>query len=847
MSRYQNKRSGRRNPSSFARLPLTAAIYLAVCSGAFAQESTPTPAGEREAATLDTITVTSQKRTENLQKVPISIQVLGTEKLEELNVADFEDYVKYLPSVSYQTFGPGFAQIAMRGVSNGGDGNHSTSLPSVGVYLDEQPVTTIQGPLDLHIYDIARVEVLSGPQGTLYGASSQAGTIRVITNKPDPSGFEAGYSLEANSVSHGGTGHVAEGFVNIPLHEKAAIRLVGWNQHDAGYIDNRAGDRQFPVRVEDPDAGIGPSWGGVVSNRDCTSTDLLVCTGRAKDNYNDVDTTGARLALKVDLNDNWSISPTVMGQRATSNGIFAFDENVGDLAVMHAYPERTEDKWVQAALTVEGKIGNFDITYAFAHLNRDDEVDSDYSDYSFWYDTLSPSGSYNRVDDAGNFINPSQYIKGKDGYEKTSHELRITSPSDRRFRFVGGLFWQDQEHDIQQDYRIDGLAVDSSVPGWPGTLWLTKQIRKDHDEAVFGELSFDITDKLTATAGFRSFRVDNTLKGFHGFASYIDDDPEDDTDAFCADPDTPFMNSPCVNIDKGVKEHDTIGKFNLTYQFDDSKMIYATWSEGYRPGGNNRRGSLPPYVSDYLTNYEFGWKTSWLDNRVTFNGAVFRQEWKDFQYSILGANGLTEVKNANQAQIDGLELELNWAASYNLTVTGGAAFYDAKLTDNYCGAVLPSTGEIITDCPAGSEIEGIEFPDGPEAPDGTRLPVTPKFKGNLTARYHFTLGSFDAYLQGAAVHVGQRTSDLRLIEREILGDLPSYTTLDLSAGIAKDSWALDLFLSNATDERAEISRFTQCGETVCGASGVVPGYPNGQVYTVTNQPRTFGIRFSQKF
>jgi outer membrane receptor protein involved in Fe transport len=246
MKRHDPKRSGRRNPSTFARLPLTAAIYLAVGSAAFAQEAAPTPvpaAQNQEAATLDTITVTSQKRTENLQKVPISIQVLGNEKLEQLNITDFEDYVKYLPSVSYQTFGPGFSQIYMRGVSSGGDGNHSGPLPSVGVYLDEQPVTTIQGPLDIHIYDIARVEVLAGPQGTLYGASSQAGTMRIITNKPDPSGFEAGYSLEANSVSHGGIGHVEEGFVNIPIAEKAAIRLVGWNEHEAGYIDNRAGDR----------------------------------------------------------------------------------------------------------------------------------------------------------------------------------------------------------------------------------------------------------------------------------------------------------------------------------------------------------------------------------------------------------------------------------------------------------------------------------------------------------------------------------------------------------------------------------------------------------------------------
>src|SRR5688500_5741707 len=526
MSRHETKRSGRRKPpSSFARLPLAAAIYLAVGSAAFAQEATPTPtpAAEREAATLDTITVTAQKRTENLQKVPISLQVLGEQKLDELNVTDFDDYVKFLPSVSYQTFGPGFAQIYMRGVASGGDGNHSGSLPSVGVYLDEQPVTTIQGPLDIHVYDISRVEALAGPQGTLYGASAQAGALRIITNKPDPSGFEAGYGLEANSVSHGGTGYVAEGFVNIPLAENAAIRLVGWQKKDAGYIDNKAGDRQFPIRIDDGGTPADPSddtqtsWGGVLTNRHCTSTDLLVCTGRAKDDYNDVETTGARLALKVDLNENWSITPTIMGQNQVSNGSFAFDENVGDLALNHFYKERSDDRWWQAALTVEGKIGNFDLTYNFAHLKRDVDVDSDYNDYGFWYDTLA---SYNAYDADDNLINPSQYIQGKDGYKKDSHELRIASPSENRLRFVAGLFWMTQTHDIQQRYKIDGFGPQYSITGWPETIWLTKQDREDHDEAVFGEMSFDfIPDVLTGTIGGRHFRSDNSLAGFFGFSA----------------------------------------------------------------------------------------------------------------------------------------------------------------------------------------------------------------------------------------------------------------------------------------------------------------------------------------
>src|SRR6187399_1050436 len=193
---------------------------------------------EEQSSGLDEVVVTALKTQQNLQDVPVSIQAISTERLEELNISSFDDYVKYLPSVSYQSAGPGFARVFMRGAAAGDNGNHSGPQPGVGQYLDEQPITTIQGALDIHMYDIARVEALAGPQGTLYGASSQSGTIRIITNKPDLRGFKGGYDLEGNFVDHGGTGYNFEGFLNIPLTSFAAIRLVGWDQKDAGYINN---------------------------------------------------------------------------------------------------------------------------------------------------------------------------------------------------------------------------------------------------------------------------------------------------------------------------------------------------------------------------------------------------------------------------------------------------------------------------------------------------------------------------------------------------------------------------------------------------------------------------------
>src|SRR3954454_17165653 len=191
------------------------------------------------------IIITATKREENLQNVPIAVTVLGTRKLDQLNISNFEEYTKQLPSVTFQTAQPGFTTVYMRGVATGGDGNHSGSLPSVGMYLDEQPVTTIGGTLDVHIYDIARIESLAGPQGTLYGASSEAGTIRIITNKPELGVTSGRMDGEINKVDHGDFGGKLEGMINLPIGDHIAFRGVAFYQRDGGYIDNIFGERTY--------------------------------------------------------------------------------------------------------------------------------------------------------------------------------------------------------------------------------------------------------------------------------------------------------------------------------------------------------------------------------------------------------------------------------------------------------------------------------------------------------------------------------------------------------------------------------------------------------------------------
>ncbi len=792
---------------------------------------------------LDEVIVTAQKREESLQNVPISIQALGTQRLQELRILSFDDYANLLPSVSFVNVRPGFAQIYMRGVASAGDAdaNHSGSLPLVGTYLDEQPITTIQGALDLHLYDIARVEALAGPQGTLYGASSESGTLKIVTNRPDPSGFSGGYGVEGNYLTGGDNGYLAEGYVNVPLTDAMAIRIVGWARQDAGFIDNVPFQRTFVSTVETLPDATEPN------PRTPITTDNAA---RVEDDYNQANTYGARAALRIDLNDSWTVTPTVMAQRQTTDGAFGSDNTLGEYEVGHGYPEDSEDQWWQAALTVEGRVGSFDMVYTASYMDRDVDSNSDYADYSYWYDRayFEDSGYYfsdSFSNNDGDPIDFSQYIRATDLYKKYSQELRFSSPQDNRLRAIAGVFWQRQEHNIEQNYLIDDLADSIAVTGRPNTIWLTKQDRTDEDYALFGEVYYDITEKLTGTVGARWFKYDNSLEGFFGFSEGYSSSGNSG-EALCdknfgdgigvgepgaALPD--FQGAPCKNIDQSTDDDDVIWKLNLAYQLTGEALVYATYSEGFRPGGINRRGTIPPYDPDYLYNYELGWKTSWLDDRLRFNGALFYQEWEDFQYSILGPNGLTEVTNApGNAEIEGLEMDVSWAATEGLGISAGVALINAELDGPYCANLFGGESVSADPCPldgGGSE--------PPAAPAGTELPVTPDFKANLTGRYEFDLGQLDSHFQVALVYVGDRNTDLRTFENDIVGELPAYTLTNFSFGAGTGNWAVEFFVRNAFNEYAEFSRFAQCPEAKCGP----------QSYSVVAPPRTFGVKFSQEF
>ncbi|MDD9797494.1 MAG: TonB-dependent receptor plug domain-containing protein, partial [Alphaproteobacteria bacterium] len=323
---------------------------------------------------FDEIVVTAQKRTENLQDVPISVQALGGGRLDDLGIANFDEVAALVPSVSITSLGPGNAQVYMRGIANGGDGNPSGSNPSVAVYLDDQPVTAIDRILDVHMYDIARVEALAGPQGTLYGASSQAGTLKIITNPPDPSAYAAGYDVDISQTEKGDMSYSLEGFVNIPISDRMALRLVGWTMEAGGYIDNVLASRQFNPGGVDGIRYEGPT----ISN-----------AAYVEDDFNEETNHGLRAALRVDLDDNWVANLRILHQRQETEGVWDHDpEGTGDLQVSRFFVDESEDEFTQAALTIEGTVGDIDLIYAGSYLDRDVEYQIDYSEYVNYSDYI---------------------------------------------------------------------------------------------------------------------------------------------------------------------------------------------------------------------------------------------------------------------------------------------------------------------------------------------------------------------------------------------------------------------------------------------------------------------------
>ncbi len=846
---------------------------------------------------LGEIVVTATRSAQSIQKVPISMQALGAEKLQERQVKGLSDFAALLPSVSFEGIGPGRNTAFFRGIVPAGG-----AYASVGYYLDDMPITGTEVP-DIHAYDLERVEALSGPQGTLYGAGSLAGTIRLITNKPKLDKFEFGYDVEANKYGKGDFGGQLESYINVPLAPTLAVRAMGYYRRDGGYIDNTPNNGTF---------NDGSSSTLTLGDNNPNTSYTLDNSDIAKDDYNTIREFGGRFQLLWQPTEGWDITPEITAQKQVARGYFGYDPRVGDLEV-HDYDQtKNDDRWYQAALSIHGHIGDWDIVSATGYFKRRTRTLNDYTYYTVTYDGFGPGyESYLQFFDncTGSgasqqcqMINPTQYYHADTHRNKFTQELRISTPKDWPFDVTVGGFYQRQKNELNTSYAIRGLDtitgytatgggdVAGGLIGVPamygiaydedgnpyfdtsdvinangnplGTMILgTQAVKGDafyyveqdqlyHDKAIFAEGHYNITPTLKLTGGIRYFWTDYKVRGFAGVAGSA-------AGVGCTTPLPDDERLTCVNTNPNAadgtgryKEDGETHKVALDWQFQPDKMVYFNYSTGFRPGGFNRPlrirslgkiVNVAPFKSETLTNFEVGVKTTW-NNIFRFNAAVYYEKWNNIQYGVVvsGAQGAGMTGNAGKAEVKGIEYDADLRLG-KVTISTSGAFNDAKLKGDFCNFALNTETESIaqlSSCTLGEFVEG-SSPPTPQvaAANGTRLPRQPRFKGTTSVRYDTDLGDYAAYIQGAALYQTGATQDLNVESNELLGNTKGFVSFDFSGGIKKDNWSVTLFLQNAFDKRGQLTRNTFCSIDFCANSS----------RTFTIKPQFFGIRFGQKF
>ena len=777
-------------------------------------------------AEFEEIVVTATKRATDLQDTPIAVQALGEEKLDELNIGNFDDYIRYLPNVNAAGRGPGQSSIFIRGMAT--DSSDQTSIeigapvPNVALYLDEQPVSSGGRNLDLYVSDIARVEVLPGPQGTLFGASSQAGTIRLITNKPVYNEFQAGFDASYSSTKGGDDSNSVEAFINIPIiDDKFAIRGVFYNAVEGGYIDNVFGENAYlpgMVGFPEPANGFDETAESTVVNN----------IAYVEDDFNDAVYRGARISAKIALTDNWELLPQFMTQSLDVDGVFdhspssiadydasgvAGSRVVGDLKVERFFPDRLDDDFDQFSLTVNGRLGALDIVYAGSFLDREVNNSFDYSGYTEvgaygYYYICQPD--YTLCGD------PTQGMIAHIENERSTHELRVSYSEGGLIDFVAGVFIDDIQTKVDTNFFVAGSigffapntphsqsTTFNPNPRAPGITFMNDAIRDEEQIAVFGEVTFNATDTLAFTLGARNYDIETSLVGSSNFATFCDVapcGPEDDGDGGRSY-DVIFAD------DLPLKETDTIFKANASFRPNDDLLFFGTWSEGFRPGGFNRNEDVPStYFSDEVTNIEFGWKTTLANGSLRFNGSVYQIDWDKLQVGVTDfecCGVLTFVLNVGNAEIRGFEGDLTWLATDQLTLGASWSINKTELLQ------VPDN------------ITGL-------APVGSNLALAPELQYNINARYQWELGNKDAHAQLVVAHTDDQYSSVVAANRF---KQKSYDTVDGAIGVSADKWGVELFAENLTDERAEL--FINALDT--------------DLRITTNRPRTWGVRVSYDF
>jgi iron complex outermembrane recepter protein len=798
-----------RNSHGASSQALTAAVstVLSVAAGTATAQVQPAQAPTG----LDEVIVTATRRAERLQDVSESIAAFDTDAIAARGVQQIDDIVKYIPGMSIAQREPGGTTLVFRGVAS--SGIQFGAVSSSALYLDEQPITQSGRSPDPRFIDIERVEALRGPQGTLYGASSQSGTLRVITNKPDPSGFSAWTEAQVNSVSDGETGYDVSAMLNVPLaNDRIALRLVGFAAEDAGYIDNV----------------LATSQGGTFDNAADVGKDV-----------NTIDTTGGRAALRFDFTDSVNATVSAIYQDLSADGHSdvtpaSHDDrgyaDVGDLEQVRFSDENLDDEWTQLGLTVNASTPIGDLVVSASYFDRKFSYEADATDYEFnfncprydVYYNLNPPLPYCQPNfEIYNFGgDPRGFARNDEHTEITTFEARLQSPADSnsRWSWLAGVFYSKEKGHTEFDSFVNGYA-DTPAFAYMSYLeyyynqetlaptdqwWLGLYDSELKQRAVFGELSFDVTENFTITAGARWFEYD-TFFHLHQEAPV----------GFDGGPLTTLTDETADTTEDG-----TVGKFNLTYRFDNDRMIYATWSEGFRNGGNNpvRPASILPrsFDSDTLTNIELGMKTEWLNNRLRFNFALYSMKWKDFAVQIEDPQPTVfqlGYVNLPSADIRGVESEFSYAINDAWQVDATLGYNNAEVSDTIN---LEFEGDTVL-----------------TVDEGSRLPLTPDWTASLGVEYRAHGRLFDAqpFARLDLAYVGESVNNLAGIESVVAAggvqEQAAYETGDIRFGLEGERWNVALFVENMWDERANLflsNRWAVQRQSI-------------------NRPRTIGLQF----
>jgi len=648
---------------------------------------------------LEEIVVTATRRSESMQNVPIAMQAFTAESLTQLNVTTFDDYIKFLPNVTTANNGPGQNEVFMRGLSAGAQpsqGSGSTGVyPNVAIYIDNQSGQLPGRNLDIYAADLNRIEVLEGPQGTLFGSGAEAGVIRYITNEPKLDVTELNVKAGYSATAHGDPNSDITAVANLPLIDgKMALRAVYYNDHRGGYIDNVRGT--FTRKNTDiglhyahyaSTNGVCPaaSPGGISDggSGNCVppgspSINNYNMTGSA---INPVNYQGIRAELLYKFNEDWNVLITQSYQQMDADGVFYQQPFAADgaplkpLQVTLFNPSHDHDQFESTAWTVNGKFGDLSAVYTGGYLLRKVDQINDYTNYARgvyadYYQCYGPT-IYNNYTATPTCYSPSATWHSVERNEHLQNEFRLSTPDDWRFRAIGGAYFQDNKLYDQSDWRYKTVpactatltagcfASIGTIPGTtvvnPGirdanSSFYQDDVRDTKQTAFFVSFDYDLIPKvLTLTLGTRHFNFDNTFKGGVSASFGCLDAPVQPTGCHV----TNYYPAPYTgfsyNLDAQHLQGSESGfksRGNLTWHVTPDVMVYYTFSQGFRPGGFNQNGNsihafdgngvrqyvIPKaYLSDKLTNNEIGWKTEFLDHRLQWNGAVYQENWDNVQ------------------------------------------------------------------------------------------------------------------------------------------------------------------------------------------------------------------------